>query len=104
MLSTEFSKIIGELAEVTVALPAVPAAPVVPDSSVQRVGGRTGVWLIDGGGLRFAPARVGASDLNGLVQVHDGLKAGDKVVVYSQRPLNGKSRIKVVDKLPGITQ
>ncbi|OGP15658.1 MAG: efflux transporter periplasmic adaptor subunit [Deltaproteobacteria bacterium GWA2_54_12] len=102
--STEFSKIIGELAEVTVALPAVPAAPVVPDSSVQRVGGRTGVWLIDGGGLRFAPARVGASDLNGLVQVHDGLKAGDKVVVYSQRPLNGKSRIKVVDKLPGITQ
>lgn len=93
---------VGELAEVTVALPAVAAAPVVPNASVQRVDGRTGVWLIDGGSLRFAPVRVGATDLDGLVQVHDGVKTGDRVVVYSQRILNGKSRIKVVDKIPGV--
>ncbi|MBI2399894.1 MAG: efflux RND transporter periplasmic adaptor subunit, partial [Deltaproteobacteria bacterium] len=95
---------IGELAEVTVALPSVNAAPVVPNASVQRVNGQTGVWLIDDGGLRFAPVRVGAADLDGLVQVHDGLKTGDKVVVYSQRPLNSKSRVKIVEKLPGITR
>lgn len=95
---------IGELAEVTVALPSVNAAPVVPNASVQRVNGQTGVWLIDDGGLRFAPVRVGAADLDGLVQVHDGLKTGDKVVVYSQRPLNSKSRVKIVEKLPGTTR
>jgi len=95
---------VGELAEVTVALAAVAAAPVVPNASVQRVDGRTGVWLIDGGNLRFAPVRTGATDLDGLVQVHDGLKTGDRVVVYSQRILNSKSRIKVVDKLPGVNQ
>ena len=100
----EAVRAVGELAEVTVALPAVAAAPVVPNASVQRFDGRTGVWLIAGGGLRFAPVRTGATDLDGLVQVHDGLKTGDKVVVYSQRILNGKSRIKVVDKLPGVNQ
>lgn len=100
----EAVRAVGELAEVTVALPAVVAAPVVPDASVQRVDGRTGVWLIDGGRLRFAPVRTGAADLDGLVQVHDGLKTGDKVVVYSQRILNGNSRIKVVEKLPGVSQ
>ena len=101
---TESSQVIGELAEVTVALQAVRSAPVVPGASVQRVNGRTGVWLIDDGGLRFAPVRIGATDLDGLVQVIDGLNTGDKVVVYSQRALNAKSRVKIVEKLPGITQ
>ena len=100
----EAVRAVGELAEVTVALAAVAAAPVVHNASVQRVDGRIGVWIIDGGGLRFAPVRIGATDLDGLVQVHDGLKTGDKVVVYSQRILNSKSRIKVVDKLPGVSQ
>ncbi len=101
---TDAAQVIGELAEVTVALPAAGAAPVVPNASVQRVNGQTGVWLIDDGGLRFAPARIGAADLDGLVQVHDGLKAGDKVVVYSQQALNAKSRVKIVEHLPGIKQ
>lgn len=95
---------VGELAEVTIALPAVPAAPVLPNASVQRVDGSIGVWLIDDGDLRFAPVRTGAADLDGMVQVHDGLKTGEQVVVYSQRPLNNKSRVKIVKKLPGITQ
>lgn len=97
-------RVIGELAEVTVALPAVPAAPVVPNASVQRVEGRLGVWRIDDGALGFAPAKVGAADLDGLVQVHGGVKAGEQVVVYSQRALDAKSRVKIVGRLPGITQ
>lgn len=95
------ASLVGELAEVTVALPALSAAPVVPDASVQRVNGRTGVWLIDDGGLRFAPAVIGAADLDGNVQVHDGLKPGDSVVVYSQKTLSERSRVKVVKSLPG---
>jgi len=93
--------LVGELAEVTVALPALEASPVVPSASVQRVDGRTGVWVMDGGSLRFAPAVIGAADLDGFVQVHDGLSPGDRVVVYSHKALNERSRVKIVESLPG---
>lgn len=92
---------IGELAEVTVALPSLPAGPVVPNSSVQRVGGRLGTWLIEEGDLRFAPIVAGATDLDGRVQVLSGVGLGDRVVVYSQRSLNERARVKLVDSLPG---
>ncbi|MCR4347344.1 MAG: efflux RND transporter periplasmic adaptor subunit [Sulfuricaulis sp.] len=94
---------IGELAEVTVALPPLPAAPAVPNASVQRVDGRLGVWLVDDGALRFTPIKVGATDLDGKVQILEGLKIGERVVVYSQRSLNSHSRIKIVEQLPGVT-
>lgn len=93
---------IGELAEVTVALPPLPAAPAVPNASVQRVDGRLGVWVVDDGTLHFAPVTVGVTDLDGRVQIPEGLKAGERVVVYSQRSLNSRSRIKIVERLPGV--
>lgn len=92
---------VGDLAEVTVALPALPAAPVVPNASIQRVDGQLGVWLIEDDSLRFAPVKIGATDLDGWVQVFDGLKPGDQVVVYSTRALDARSRIKFVEHLPG---
>lgn len=94
---------IGELAEVTVALPAEPTAPVVLNASVQRVGGALGVWTVDRGGLRFVPVKTGAKDLDGRVQVLDGLRGGERVVVYSQRALRPRSRVDVVDRLPGVS-
>ncbi|OGQ59202.1 MAG: efflux transporter periplasmic adaptor subunit [Deltaproteobacteria bacterium RIFCSPLOWO2_02_FULL_53_8] len=100
----EAAQVIGELAEVTVALPAVEAAPVVPNASIQRLDGKIGVWMIDDGRLRFTQTKIGATDMDGLVQVIDGVKTGEKVVVYSQRALSVKSRVKVVEQLPGITQ
>ncbi len=99
----EPSQTIGELAEITVALPPLTAALVVPNASVQRVDGRTGVWLIANGSLRFAPIKTGATDLDGMVQAVEGLKAGERVVVYSQRTLNAKSRVKIADRLPGVS-
>ncbi len=93
---------IGELAEVTLELPALPPRPVVPNASVQRSGSQVGVWRLDDGGLRFAPVRLGASDLDGNVQVLDGLDAGARIVVYSQRALDARSRIEVVERLPGV--
>ncbi len=92
---------VGELTEVTVALPALPVAPAVPNASVQRVGGQLGVWLIEDDALRFAPVKIGATDLDGWVQVFDGLKPGDQVAVYSTRALDARSRITVVERLPG---
>lgn len=94
---------IGELAEVTVALPVVPSAPVVPNASVKRVEGQLGVWLLNEAKLTFAPVRTGASDLDGRVQILDGIEAGDRVVVYSQRSLGARTRVKVVPRLPGVS-
>ncbi len=94
---------VGELVEVTVALAALPAAATVPNAAVQRVDGRPGVWLIEEGALHFAPVKVGASDLDGRVQILEGLKIGQRVVVYSQRSLKASSRVKIVDRLPGVS-
>ena len=94
---------IGELVEVTVALPPLPAAPVVPNASVQRVGGQPGVWLVDGHSLRFAPIKLGAIDLEGRAQILDGLEPGARVVVHSQRSLGAHTRVKIVERLPGVS-
>lgn len=94
---------VNELAEVTVALSALPASPVAPNGSVTRVDGRLGVWMVEDGKLRFVPVKVGAADLDGRVQILEGLKVGDRIVAYSQRALTSRSRIKVVDRLPGVS-
>jgi len=93
---------IGELAEVTVALSALPARPVVGNASVRQLHGQTGVFVVEEDSLRFAPVKLGAADLDGRVQILEGLKAGERVVVYSQRALAADSRFKVVENLPGV--
>lgn len=94
---------VGELAEVTVELPALAPGPVIPNAAIQRRNGRTGVWQIEDGELRFTPVTLGPADLDGAVLVREGLKSGDKVVVYSGKALNEHSPIHVVERLPGVT-
>ncbi len=92
---------IGELTEVTVALPAVPAAVVIPNAALRREAGEVGVWQVKAGRLHFAPLTLGATDLDGRVQVREGLTAGDEIVLYSERALSRDSRIEVVSALAG---
>ena len=92
---------IGELAEVTIALPTQKAMPVVPMASIQRVDGRIGVWLLEDKQLRFVAVQTGASDLAGWVQIVSGLKGGERVVLYSQKALTENSRIHVVERIVG---
>ena len=92
---------LGELAEVTVNLPALPAAPTVANAALRRLREQTGVWQQGGGDLEFVPVKLGASDLNGRVQVREGVAVGDQVVTYSEKTLTAKSRIKVVDHIAG---
>lgn len=92
---------LGELAEVTVNLPALPAAPTVANAALRRLGEQTGVWKLVDGDLQFVPVKLGASDLNGQVQVREGVAVGDQVVTYSEKTLTAKSRIKVVDHIAG---
>ena len=93
---------VGELAEVTVDLPALPAAPLIPNAAIRRDGDQTGVWQIIDGDPRFTPVQLGASDLDGFVQVRAGLAAGDQVVVYSEKALTARSRVSVVERIPGV--
>jgi HlyD family secretion protein len=93
---------IGELAEITVALPEEPPMPVVLNASVQRVSGTLGVWTVENGALQFAPVKTGPRDLDGRVQILDGLRGGERVVVYSQRSLRSRTRIDVVESIPGV--
>lgn len=93
---------IGELAEVTLTLPAAPAAPVVPNASLRQRQGRSGVWRLDGDGRpAFTPVRTGATSLDGQVQILDGLQAGDTVVVHSDKELTPGARLRVVESLIG---
>ena len=94
----------GELAEVTVDLPALAAAPTISNAAVQREGDKVGVWQIVDGDLRFSPIKLGVSDLNGFVQVRDGLNVGDQIVTYSEKKLTQKSRIHTVDRIPGVSR
>lgn len=90
---------IGEMAEVTLELPAAPKAPVVPQASVRTYQGRTGVWRLRDGELDFVPVVWGASSLDGRVQALQGLQPEETVVVYSEKPLSPGVRFRVVDAL-----
>lgn len=94
--------LVGELAEVTVELPARVESPVISNASLRRLEGRLGVWVIEHDHLRFAPVKIGTADLEGRVQILEGVDVGDTVVVYSQKTLTAGSRFKVVEHLPGM--
>ena len=91
----------GELAEVALTLPATAPAVLLPNPALQRQADLVGVWRIEGGKPTFTPVRIGQASLDGQVQVLEGLKAGDEVVVYSEKAITASSRIKIVDQLAG---
>lgn len=95
---------IGELAEVTVELAAVRAAALIPIAAVRREGEELGVWQLVEGELQFTPVTLGSSDLDGRVQVREGLESGDEIVLYSDKALNSRSRIRVVEQIPGASR
>ncbi len=113
---------VGEMVEVTVQLPLPPAGLVLPNASVQRQRGQTGVWRLAASGLQWVPVAVVATGLDGRVQVRPAdtpadppagaggagagdtapLAEGDRVVVHSQKVLTAGTRVQVVDALvPG---
>ena len=90
---------VGEMAEVTLQLPATAPALLLPNAAVQRQNGQTGVWRLQNGKPEFAPVQLGVQSLDGQVQVLQGLDPADQVVVYSQKALKAGARIAVVDAL-----
>lgn len=90
---------VGEMAEVTLQLPATASSLLLPNAAIQRQGGQSGVWRLQDGKPAFAPVQLGVQSLDGQVQVLKGLTKEDRVVVYSQKALNSGARIAVVDAL-----
>ena len=90
---------LGELAEVTLQLPPSAPALLVPNAAIQRQSGNVGVWGLEDDQLKWLPVRVGQHSLEGQVQVLEGLKEGQRVVVYSAKALTQTSRVKVVTSL-----
>ena len=94
---------VGELAEVTVELPPVASAPTIPNAAVRREGDKLGVWQVADGDLRFVVLKLGVADLDGYVQVREGLVEGDQVVLYSEKALTARSRVHVVERIAGVS-
>lgn len=90
---------LGTLAEITITLPELPAAPTLPNAALRRVGGKMGVWELTTDGLRFAPLVLGQADLDGQVQVQSGIQEGACIVVYSEKELTARSSTHVVERI-----
>ena len=89
---------LGELAEVTIHFPEIADAVVVPAAAVKKQGRQTGVWLVEGGRLRFQPVETGAQSLDGKVRIMGGLNPGDTVAVYSQQLLSDGMKVRVANQ------
>ena len=89
--------ILGEQAEALIRLPAVPGALVVPLAAVVRHPEGLGVLVVTDGRLHFRMVRFGAADPGGWIQVLDGLRPGEQVVVAPGRlaePANEGRRVR----------
>jgi HlyD family secretion protein len=91
---------LGELAEVSISLGQQPVTLLLPNAALHQREGNTGVWVVHDDGLRFAPVDTGLTGPDGTVQILAGLKKGEKVVRYSNKPLSADSRIKIVETSP----
>lgn len=95
---------LGELAEVTVNLSPLPVSLIIPNASIKDEGNNMGVWKIVDGELQFAVVTLGAFDLEGNVQVLEGLSLGDDIVNYSEKTLTSHSRIHIVERIKGTSR
>ena len=96
---------VGEMAEVTLQLPATAPALLLPNAAIQHQKGQSGVWRLKDGRPEFTPVLLGTQSLDGQVQVLKGLEKTDQVVIYSQKALSNGARVSVVASLvkPGAT-
>ena len=92
---------VGEIAEITLQLPTIRKARVIPNAALRYQGDRTGVWKLTDDGLEFTVVKLAAGTVDGRIPVVDGLSEGDRIVVYSEKDLKADSAIKIVSALTG---
>jgi multidrug efflux pump subunit AcrA (membrane-fusion protein) len=77
---------------------------VIPTAAIHHVDGEAGVWQVVDDELHYTPISMGIADLEGYVQIKQGLKPGDQIVVYSENPIHAQGNFKVVEHIPGVPQ
>ncbi|MGB9493776.1 MAG: efflux RND transporter periplasmic adaptor subunit [Azonexus sp.] len=92
---------LGELAEVTLRLPASPARILIPNASLKRQGEQSGVWVHRSGKAEFVAVKPGKTSLDGQVEILEGLSDGEQVITHSEKEITADSSLKVVDSLAG---
>ncbi len=85
---------LGELAEVTIQQENAKDVLNVPSAAVKKQDSQTGVWQITEGKSKFVPVQVGIQTLDGKAQLKNGLKKGDKVIVYSSAQLREGMKVR----------
>lgn len=90
---------LGELAEVTVQLASLSAMTVIPNAAIRTLKGQRGVWKLTNEQLVFVPIILGRADLEGYVQVAEGLSVGDELILYSEKALTAASRLQIKPSL-----
>ncbi|GAA0679271.1 hypothetical protein GCM10009426_35720 [Rheinheimera tangshanensis] len=95
---------IGELAQIRLRLPALAETPTVLNAAIRTLNGQRGVWKLTQDGILFVPVVLGRTDLDGYVQVLEGLQVGDQVVLYSDKTLKADSRIHITGSLTGTSR
>ena len=91
--------VLGELAEVTLQLAPTASSLIVPNAVIKRQGEQTGAWILVENTPKFVVLRLGQTSLDGRVQVLAGLSINDRIVAYSEKEINAKSRIEAVPSL-----
>jgi HlyD family secretion protein len=91
--------VLGELAEVTLQLAPTASSLIVPNAVIKRQGEQTGAWILVENTPKFVVLRLGQASLDGRVQVLAGLSINDRIVAYSEKEINAKSRIEAVSSL-----
>lgn len=93
---------LGELAEVTLRLPAITDAMTLPNAALHRTTDQDGVWLLaDDGRTQFQSLRIGVRTLEGHMQVLTDLPPDARVIVHSERELRAGDTVKPVEALAG---
>jgi HlyD family secretion protein len=85
---------LGEMAEVTLTLPAAQGVLFVPTAAIRQVGQQQGVWRVLDGKTRFQAVRAGIATLDGQTRIVSGLQAGDEVIVFSPVDLTQGLRVR----------
>ena len=90
---------IGEMAEVTIHTGTTHPGPIVPNAAIRQTPQGPAVWRLHAGEPTLAPITIGATGLDGSVQVLVGVAVDDEIVVHSERALAPGARIRVVGQL-----
>lgn len=90
---------VGELAEVTILLAPSQARLALPNGALKNTVQGAGVWLIREGKPHFERVVAGRLGAGGQVEILQGLRAGDLVIVHSEQEISEKTRIRIVDRL-----